>query len=248
MWRSKTEKPEPKESDEWQIARDLAYLSLFNNWKDVVEANKKLVKIDGMINRDYELWKPILTIASLISEDVFEHVKDYAMKKIEENQNSLNVESAEYKLVKALHRLVEIDKWLNQKEIRLAWLNEFEEGEGSWITSYNTGQALERLGFRKIKIYCGNKQFLIKREFLDELIERLNIKIEDIQPLLDKKISHLNDKILEFIKTKETPSIKEIRAYFEGLGINPIELENIINKMKNNGIIFERTPGRYEAV
>lgn len=249
MWRSKTEKPEAKESEEWQIARDLCYISLFNNWKDIASKHKTLDKIDRMINRDLELWKPILTVASVISNEVFERVKTFALKKIEENKNSVNVESSEYKLVKALYRQMdETDKWFNLSDVKLAWMNEFEEGEGTWITANATSNNLERLGIRKVRMYLGKKQYLIESEFLKELITRLNINTSDIKPLIDRKISHLNDKILDFIKTKNAPNIKEIREYFTNLGVNEIEVEHAIDKLKNNGLILEKTPGRYEKV
>jgi len=254
MWRSKSDKysEEINESDIiWQDARDLCYLTLFSCWDLIKEKYENFPKQDTIINRNWELWKPILTIASLIGEDVYERIMKFAERRLKEVDDIMNAEAPEYKLVKALYRITDSGKmsgWYHQKDIKQMFLNEFEDTEGNWVTSHWIGSAMDRLGFKRIRNYIGRKQYYIDKDFVLELLQRFNIKVEEIKPLEDKKISNLKDKIYDYIKTKSSVRVQELYAYFGNMGVSETEIDKFVDKIKSEGLIYEFQPGVLKAV
>jgi len=69
MWRSKLGKYAEDiipEDQIWQDVRDKCYLALFNEW-DKIKMSYDQLEQNDIINRNWELWKPILAIAKLIT-------------------------------------------------------------------------------------------------------------------------------------------------------------------------------------
>ena len=71
------------ESWDFQELRDKLYLLRLLRANDVIEALRKIESANlGLYGHDREVWLPILTIASLIGEDVYRDVLEYAMETI----------------------------------------------------------------------------------------------------------------------------------------------------------------------
>ena len=107
---------------------------------------------------------------------------------------------------------------------------------------------MDRLGFKRIRNYIGRKQYYIDKDFVLELLQRFNIKVEEIKPLEDKKISNLKDKIYDYIKTKSSVRVQELYAYFGNMGVSETEIDKFVDKIKSEGLIYEFQPGVLKAV
>lgn len=244
MWRSKSDKfsKELFDNVEWQDARDLCYLALFNHWREIKDKYDSL-HIEGLLNRDKELWKPILSIAKCIGEDAYGSVLKFAQRRIKEMEESMNVEKDEYKLAKSLFRIAYGDDWYNLADIKKIFMNEYEDGAGNWITSQWISKALDRLGFKRIRMYMGRKQYYLGRSFIDEILQRFNISVEEIKPLDDKKVPRLPEQIYEFIKRNQKVGVGQIVHTFTMMGATETDIEKAMEKLKREGQVMEPNVG-----
>jgi len=61
--------PDLLHDEQFQILRDMLYYIMFKYWKVVQDKYRTIEKPDEIVNREWELWKPIITLASLCGED-----------------------------------------------------------------------------------------------------------------------------------------------------------------------------------
>lgn len=69
--------------------RDQLYVYMMNHWGDIVKAKKELKNMDlGLSGYDRLNWLPILTLAKLLGDDVFQEMLKMAQEKSKENRMS----------------------------------------------------------------------------------------------------------------------------------------------------------------
>jgi hypothetical protein len=145
----------------WQQVRDMVYPFLMKNWKGIRQTYYELENDIGLLNRDWELWKPIITLAKFFNNDdngLYEKMKGLAVDKIAESQRD-NLDSHEIILVEALLSAVDEDGFYKLSNIKKLMADRFDYGE--WINERYVGKLLRRLGFtNKRRVGIGTEYFL----------------------------------------------------------------------------------------
>ena len=145
--------PEPEDFEE--LRNDL-YLARFTCALEVYETVKQLDKMDlGLCGREWEIWRPILTIAKLVDEDVFQRLLSLARELFQEKNKDLYVE--ERNILQAVESLAQDSGWpveFTPKQLhdRLWILLQEELDEKSFEKTYSTrrlGWILKRMGVRR---------------------------------------------------------------------------------------------------
>lgn len=164
---------------EWQNTRDLLYASALSSWRVVRDAYQSLTDPD-ITGRDFELWRPILALAKVIAQPLYERLRTFALVKVRERQIESVSESGEMLLIQALVGLVDqnSDAWWTIAAVKEQLLAKFDE-EHSWITNDWVGRALKRLGFSERRRVGPNRQVRLTREAVLTLAQRHGM-IEDV--------------------------------------------------------------------
>jgi hypothetical protein len=130
----------------WANLRDKLYVFALKNWKKIREIYTSFEPIEGIHSRDLELWKPILVLAKFFGEDVFEKMKNLALKNIQEKEMQEETETRETLLLLALIEIVEKDGFYAITDIQKRVSEMFnEEFTVDWI-----GRTLsDKFGFKE---------------------------------------------------------------------------------------------------
>jgi len=171
----------PNENDDiWREVRNELYLLALARWQEVVYKYDAIEKRDYKIsNRDWEIWKPIITIASLVSEELEIKMIKFAEKKCEEERKEEDQsDSWEYKLVRAIAYLFMKDQYYYVSEIKAATDVYFDEAQQK-PTSHWIGRTLRKFGIKDVKRDGVGTRFMITKHNLNEIIVRL--QYEDIE-------------------------------------------------------------------
>jgi len=162
----------------WQQARDLIYPFLMKNWRDVKKIFSELENDTELLNRNWELWKPILTLAKLFDHNInglYEEMKSLAVEKAYEIQRENSI-SHEVVLVEALLSMVNESKFYKLSEIKGKMIEHLEHGD--WVSEKYVGKILRRLGFtQKRRIATGYEYFLEVSE-VKKWCKRLEISVD----------------------------------------------------------------------
>lgn len=190
------------------IRNDLYVLAL-EKWMDVQSIYNNLKCIDGISNRDWELWKPILSIAKFISESKYKEMVDYALNKIKfrDMENSTG-DSWEEFLLDILSTKVEDDKYYGLKDELCVWLwnKYFIECENSWYdkdgqfhikTEYKKerpqskwiSNTLRKIPGLKFRVVNGLAEVNLSKQIVSEIICRLKSenRIEEVDIIKEEK-------------------------------------------------------------
>jgi len=110
--------------DVWKDIRNDLYLLALEHWK-VIQTNYKLLRSPkGVNNRDWELWKPIFTIAHLISDELYKEMLSYALIKIKERKvEDTTGDSWDNFLINVLQKYVLKEDYYSYKTIA-KWLHD----------------------------------------------------------------------------------------------------------------------------
>jgi len=162
----------------WQQVRDLLYPFLMGNWRDIKQTYSELENDADLLNRDWELWKPIFALAKFFggsNDGLYEEIKGLALEKIAENQGE-NSSSHEVVLVEALASLVDEDGFYPLRGIKDEMSGVL--GNGGWLRERFVGGLLRRLGFsNKRRVGSGTEYFLRVSEVRDWAL-RLGISVD----------------------------------------------------------------------
>ena len=170
----------------WQAFRDDCHIFALENWKNVEETYKTLKSSSNKIsNRQWELWKPLLTIAKLIGDETYQALLSYAEKKCQEKKEEEAIDALEMKLICALLDIVS-DKnyqgrcYLN-KEIMSGYQKQFDDvNETYWIKPKHLSTMLKRLGFGNLKRKDGaGAYYTLTKESVKDMAKRLGIDKND---------------------------------------------------------------------
>lgn len=159
--RGELEPAEDRAEIVWENIRDSCYRFALTNWKEIKELYNNFPKNIGLKRRDYQIWKPILTLAKFISEDLFNEVVEFAQEMTTRRINDLVPESSfDYMCLEALKNCVEsledstkiyIDriKFFYCKEKGIPIKNEY--GKEDFYLNRNISHHLDNLGFKDFR-------------------------------------------------------------------------------------------------
>jgi hypothetical protein len=200
------------ETREFQEIRDLLYICRFLYAPKFYEIYKNLdIPIYG---REREIWKPILTIAKMIDEELFNNLLNYALEYIEKQKEEYYKEEKE--ILEAIERIFkeqnaeEISFTSSElvKTLKIILVDEKEELSASRFEKYYTphkiGRLLTRMGLRKKRMGKERKRlyFLTLKE-LEEFKKKFGMADNTDINLGDKSIYLKDDKKESFSKNEE---------------------------------------------
>jgi len=154
--RGEIEPSEDREELIWTRIRDMCYRFGLNNWKEIKKLYNNFPKDVGLKRRDYQIWKPLLTIAKFISEDLFMEVVGFAKEITERKTQDLITESSfDYMCLESLRFCVksaDSDKiYLNSVKFAYCNLRGDEEGKKDIYLNRNIAKHLDKLGFNEMR-------------------------------------------------------------------------------------------------
>ena len=162
----------------WLQTRDLIYPFLMKNWRDIRKIYSELKNDTELMNRNWELWKPILTLGKFFDQDIdglYDKMKSLAVEKTKETQRE-NSLSHEIVLVETLLSMVKEDKYYKLSEIREEMANRLEYGD--WVNERSVGKILRRLGFTQKRRVATGYEYFLKVSEVKEWCKRLEISVD----------------------------------------------------------------------
>ena len=132
----------------YQDIRNKLYLFALENWKNVEETYKSL-NVETLKKRDFQIWKPLLTIAKLINDDLYNRVLDFAIKVSEQRKQDFIPEgSFDYELLGILKE--NLDKGETLIYIK-AITDKFNQNKEKKIANKTISGHLDKLGFKEFR-------------------------------------------------------------------------------------------------
>ncbi|MHA1169391.1 MAG: hypothetical protein ACTSRU_16310 [Candidatus Hodarchaeales archaeon] len=184
---------------EWQTIRDKIYEMLFFDWDEVKKIYDSLENNGGFKNREWELWRPILSLAKYFGTDYYDRMLEYSRQKIEEMRMEEISETFDFLLVKTLLKKVERDEEFYLISEIKNWVAENYDYENipNWLTPRYVGSILKRLGFKnKRRTSAGIEVFITKMAVRDQAA-RMNIETEENEPQEDKSETDAKEKKIQ---------------------------------------------------
>ena len=136
---------------EYKKIRSNLYIFALENWRLVEETYKNL-KLDNLKKRDFQLWKPLLSIAKVINEELFQRVLIFAEKISEQKKQDFIPEgSIDYRI---LDKVKEFIYDLNKNKIYIKEIsNELNRtlNEKDRIFEKTISAHLDKLGFKEFR-------------------------------------------------------------------------------------------------
>jgi hypothetical protein len=226
-------------------------------WKGVgkiergVEIELKDV-IDGLIKgRGFELWRPIFTIASLVSEEVLLRIFINAVRHEKTRREEDLTETLDSLLIELLLQTVNEDNYYRVKDITQK-LKEGNPDDERWLNQRWVSRALKRLG-------------LIKERKKHSSGLMVKILVNDVKTVAGKVGITLTEAVNILKKPEKKSQNEEILNMIEKLGENGGEIlendlinklkfigvsnaEQRVNQLKGMGILFNPTPNVLKKV
>lgn len=137
---------------EWALLRDYLYLFSLRYWKEIENNYREeiLYKDLKLKKRDLQLWKPLLSIAILISEKLFSDISEFAEKiSGQRREEFISEESLNYRILKIVKDLLQDTDIIRPKEIRKQFSNSYGLEDSPKEKTIST--ILNNLGFREFK-------------------------------------------------------------------------------------------------
>ncbi len=166
--------------------RDNIFLFVAKNWHKIKEIYDNFKNETGLSNRDYELWKPIFSIAKFISDDVFKEMVEYARDLTKARHEEEETDNADNILVSVILSYIRIGRTeLTSKEIIEAMKLNMEDSD--WINSRWVGVALKRLGFPMDKKHkkrtSSGRVYIFEKDDVEALAKAMHIEEEAELPM-----------------------------------------------------------------
>ena len=192
-----------EESDDWQAIRDLLYIFALQNWKKIENTYNSLKNDTKLRARDYQIWKPLLTISKLLDDNIYKRILEQAEKAAEiKSFTSISEGTLNYKLIIIIDGLLNYEDKTEEKEILISQVRNMiiteEKPHQKTISRY-----VDNLGFGDYKVHTrkGNGW-----KFNYELFESLIIPIF---PSLASLHSQEDDDIDDKPKIESVEDVKE---------------------------------------
>jgi len=146
--------------EEYKVLRSNLYLFALENWKLVEETYRNL-KLDNLKKRDFQLWKPLLSIAKVINEELFQRILVFAEKISEQRKQDFIPEgSLDYRILEKLKGFVHE---LGKNKIYIKELsNELNavSGDKDRIAEKTISAHLDKLGFKEFRTRDSSGSFI----------------------------------------------------------------------------------------
>lgn len=183
--RGETEPTEDKNNPIWENIRDECYRFALMNWKDIKELYNNFPKDIGLKKRDFQIWKPLLTIAKFIDEEVYQEILNFAIELSGMKLDDIIPESSfDFMCLTALKESIQVYNHTDKhhldriKEIFCKQQNK-EDQKNDIYLNRNIGQHLKKLGFDKNR--DGNGTYIISDiSLFNELISTLCPQLVDL--------------------------------------------------------------------
>lgn len=133
----------------WQDLRDSLFFLALSRWEEVETIGSEVRSQElGIKKRNHQLWTPVLTIARLIDEEVYQRILSYAQKQQELSRaDDLGENSWEMIALKRMYELVQS----GERVILLKDLSEAIPEESRPRDNRTLARALDKLGLRDKK-------------------------------------------------------------------------------------------------
>ena len=157
----------------WQQVRDMVYPFLMKNWKAVKQKYAELQNDNILQNRDWELWRPILSLAQFFDNTIlFQSIRALAIEKAAETQYTTS-ELWEVVIVETLLSMVDHDDFYKLADIKLEMIGNLEDHE--YLTSRHVGNLLKRLGFTQSRRVGSGYQYFLQVSRVKALARSLGV-------------------------------------------------------------------------
>lgn len=165
-------------SENWNHLRALLYTFALDHAKEISEIYNFNPDVNALMNRQNELWRPLLSIAKLVDKEIpgtFDHMREEALRRSQEVSGS-DLEDFDSAVLLALRELIDNkeSKTFANKEIREKALDFLEDDQRLYFTSRGVGAALKRFGIPGKKIQ-GYWRYTVTQDTITELMKRYGI-------------------------------------------------------------------------
>lgn len=172
--------PEATDNDFLKIRNDM-YSIAFEYWKQIeIKYTKgsfdELKKEFKISNRDWQIWKPLLCIAKLIDEEIYQRLGKFAEELYEEmSMEKIDEESWDYKVLESLTEVVTIqEEWVPVKQIKGRLSTKFNENDKR-PSSHWIGRYLRRIGLNKKRRLKTGMEYFLSKKIVNNILNRLDI-------------------------------------------------------------------------
>lgn len=168
--------------EDWGYLRHLLYsfsLIFFRNIRDIYMNDMELKNIDGLSGRSRELWRPLLAIAKFMEqsgcEDLFEDVKEVAMKMSEKAQEN-GIDNWTTSILLGLRDVTNTKEDAILNRDILDALTPYLEDEEEKPSARFIGSILKRFDLVENRERTNHGyQYFIKHAAVEDVIERYNV-------------------------------------------------------------------------
>lgn len=166
-----------QKAEDWSYLRSLLYVFALENADKIYNIYNDDPSVNELLNRQNELWRPLLSITKVIGDDVFEEIKSEAKKRAEETTGA-DLEDFDSAVLHALKELSddEVSTTLTNKQIKEKAHEYIEEDQRDYLTSRGVGAALKRFGVSGKKIQGYWRYELDPKEIID-LLKRYAVDV-----------------------------------------------------------------------
>lgn len=159
--------------------RNNLYIFALQNWEDVRILYESLENKTNLKFREWEIWKPILTIAKYLSEDLYKSVVEFAEKSSKRSKEEDNFDGNwDIVLVRCLSFIVDYPKYYRLSEIKKAMEELFEDPNQPKPTSKWIGSALRKQGITDFRQVCGMTEVFLTQKSILEIANRLDLELD----------------------------------------------------------------------
>lgn len=169
-------------AENWSYLRSLLYSFALTYAKDISDIYSFNPEVNALLNRQNELWRPLLSIAKVIDSGfagLFNKMRDEAIRRAEESSGA-DLEDFDSAVLLALRELAdsEGETTVTNKEIRDKACEFLEEDQHKYFTSRGIGATLKLFGVQGKKIQ-GYWRYTVSRETLNDLLTRYGLQVDD---------------------------------------------------------------------
>jgi hypothetical protein len=220
----------------WSNLRDKLYIFALKNWREIREIYRTLNPIEEIHSRELELWKPILALAKFFGDNVYEEMKNLAIKKIKEKEMREETETREIILLSVLVEMVKEDGLYAIVDIKEKVKELYgEEFSVDWI-----GKTLsQKFGFHESTRLSRKGRPTARRltaKGITELAKRYGVArvtsekaVQDVQAVQDDEKLFL---YTQELWNKALPKDQIVRRLIEDHKITKDEAEKIFERVK----------------
>jgi hypothetical protein len=202
----------------WQILRNKLYLFAMANWKEIKAIYDDISNDTDLKNREWELWKPLFSIAKFIDPKIYEEMMIFAVKKSKEAKDENVIENTDYQLTEVLLKKAlepEESKFIAIGDIKNSLLEYFDD-QPKWLNNKWVGRAIRRLGFKEGRRLGTHREIKIDRKNVLDLAKRLGVSVENAMSQTSlmsqmENVSDVNDVNDVSDGTKSTKDDEKIR-------------------------------------